>query len=92
MLRPRQGDRNGKGLAAAWAPGLIGVGLAAAVLVWAGLSRPTSAAVQESIRVAIVGDYGAAVRSAPEATAEAAVATQIAGWSPNYVVTTGDNN
>jgi len=48
--------------------------------------------VQESIRVAIVGDYGAAVRSAPEATAEAAVATQIAGWSPNYVVTTGDNN
>jgi hypothetical protein len=73
---------------------LAAVGLALILMALVGVreSRPALAAVEATIRVAVIGDYGAASRSAAEATAESAVATQVAAWSPDYVVTTGDNN
>ncbi len=54
---------------------------------------PTGAAlVQDTVRVAVIGDYGAAERDPAEAASEASVAALVAGWAPDYVVTTGDNN
>lgn len=39
-----------------------------------------------SVRFAVIGDYGSA------GTAEAAVATLVASWGPDLVITVGDNN
>ncbi len=38
------------------------------------------------IRFAVIGDYGSA------GPAEAAVASLVSGWAPDFIVTTGDNN
>lgn len=40
----------------------------------------------DEVRMAVIGDYGLA------GPAEAAVAKLVAGWSPDLVITTGDNN
>src|SRR5262245_12271734 len=40
----------------------------------------------QSVRVAVIGDYGLAGAD------EASVAALIASWGPNFIVTTGDNN
>lgn len=42
--------------------------------------------VETRIRFAVIGDYGLAGEAA------AAVAALVAGWEPDFVVTTGDNN
>ena len=47
---------------------------------------PEAAAQAPSVRFAVIGDYGFA-----EAPA-AAVAALVAGWNPDFVITTGDNN
>jgi hypothetical protein len=39
-----------------------------------------------SYRFAVIGDYGA------DTAGEARVATMVAGWNPDFVITTGDNN
>lgn len=67
--------------------------LGAALLAGAAPAPPTDVLlVQDTIRVAVIGDYGAAERNPAEAVTEASVAALVAGWSPDYVVTTGDNN
>ena len=64
--------------------------LAAGVLVvfvglgWAVLPAP--AAPEATVKIAVIGDYGDAGPS------EAAVANLIKGWSPDFIITTGDNN
>ncbi len=47
---------------------------------------PTPSATPSSVHFAVVGDYG--VNNANEA----AVATLVKSWSPDFVITTGDNN
>jgi len=42
--------------------------------------------VDQPTRIAVIGDFGLA------GSAEAAVAGLVDAWSPNYIVTTGDNN
>ncbi len=39
-----------------------------------------------TVRVAVIGDYGAAGEP------EASVAAMVAGWNPDFIITTGDNN
>jgi hypothetical protein len=67
--------------------------LSAGLLSWA-MGQPVAGAAlpQDAIRVAVIGDYGAAERNPAEATAEASVAALVADWAPDYIVTTGDNN
>lgn len=67
--------------------------LGAGWVMWAARPPATGAALaQDTVRVAVIGDYGAAERNPAEATAEANVAALVAGWAPDYIVTTGDNN
>src|SRR5215813_1931282 len=49
-------------------------------------SIPSIAPPDARIRFAVIGDYGSA---GPD---EAAVARLVRGWTPDFVVTTGDNN
>jgi hypothetical protein len=46
----------------------------------------TTTTAATSVRFAVVGDYGA------DNADEAAVAKLVAGWNPDFVITTGDNN
>lgn len=41
---------------------------------------------QDTVRFAVIGDYGSAGRGS------AAVAAMVIGWSPDFILTTGDNN
>jgi tartrate-resistant acid phosphatase type 5 len=41
---------------------------------------------QDMVRFAVIGDYGSAGRGS------AAVAAMVIGWSPDFILTTGDNN
>jgi tartrate-resistant acid phosphatase type 5 len=41
---------------------------------------------QDTVRFAVIGDYGSA------GSASAAVAAMVIGWSPDFILTTGDNN
>lgn len=50
------------------------------------IENTTARAVSSSIRFAVVGDYGSAGK------AEADVASLIKGWSPDFIITLGDNN
>ena len=50
------------------------------------VERPVEALPAATVRVAVIGDYGKAGPSA------AAVAAMVAGWNPDFVITTGDNN
>jgi hypothetical protein len=52
------------------------------------LPSPRAAAAQDAppIRFAVIGDYG------HNTAAEAQVAALVAGWNPDFVITTGDNN
>jgi hypothetical protein len=54
--------------------------------IWASISVPTTAQADRSIRFAVIGDYG------HNTAAEAQVAALVAGWNPDFVITTGDNN
>lgn len=47
---------------------------------------PTPFPAGEYIRFAVIGDYGEG------SSDEARVATQVASWNPDFVITTGDNN
>lgn len=47
---------------------------------------PAPTALPAPLRFAVIGDYGMA------GEAEAAVAALVAGWSPDFVATAGDNN
>jgi len=47
---------------------------------------------EPALRFAVVGDFGASALGANENQQESAVATLIAGWSPELIVTVGDNN
>lgn len=49
-------------------------------------ATPTVTPEPQAVRFAVIGDYGLAGEPA------AAVAALVAGWSPDFVVTTGDNN
>ena len=49
-------------------------------------TSPGAALDETPFRFAIIGDYG---EDGPD---EAAVAAMVAGWNPDWVVTTGDNN
>lgn len=74
-------------LAGALTLGLLLVG--GAVGVASGAAQPSAVpapvAVVAPLTVAVVGDYGV------DTTAEGQVATMVAGWAPDLVVTTGDN-
>lgn len=50
------------------------------------LVTSTSQQAQQSIRFAVIGDYGSA------GTLEADVAKLVKSWKPDFVITTGDNN
>jgi len=50
-----------------------------------GADQPPAAPAATSLTVAVVGDYGV------DTAAEGQVASMVAGWSPDLVVTTGDN-
>lgn len=70
---------------------LVSWALLAAVLVMAGPGigtqpAPAAAATAERVRFAVIGDYGWA---GPNALA---VANLVKGWSPDFIVTVGDNN
>lgn len=47
---------------------------------------PTQTATPERVRFAVIGDYGLAGQPA------AGVATLVASWQPDLIITTGDNN
>ncbi len=51
--------------------------------------HPVSLATRESLRIAVIGDYGAFAR---EGGGEQAVAGMVAAWKPDLVLTLGDNN
>src|SRR5688572_32227297 len=55
-------------------------------LLFALFSIPSSRAQGETIRFAVIGDYGYTGAN------EAAVAAMVAGWSPDFIITVGDNN
>ena len=52
----------------------------------AGLLLLCAAQVSASVKFAVIGDYGA------NTPAEGQVATMVASWSPDFVITTGDNS
>lgn len=64
--------------------------LAACILVFtvgfAWAVRPAPAAPEATVKIAVIGDYGDAGPS------ELAVANLMKGWSPDIIITTGDNN
>ena len=65
--------------------GTIGVALLLAALTANVPARRATAAALTGATVAVIGDYGV------DSTAESNVATMVAGWSPDAVVTVGDN-
>jgi hypothetical protein len=46
----------------------------------------------QSVVVAVIGDFGAAVESSTSASNELAVANLVKRWNPDFVLTLGDNN
>jgi len=82
--------------------GPLAIGMLVAVLAGLG-EHSASAADRPPLRVAVIGDFGNDARGAnspadpasPHARRnqhQAAVADLVAGWEPDVVVTTGDNN
>ena len=66
-------------------------GIATATLSWSSASSPRQIVPTErlhryDVRFAAIGDYG---RDGPD---EAAVAQRIRKWTPDFIITTGDNN
>ncbi len=64
---------------------LLVVFLAFSFLV-ASPNQPISIAQQETVRFAVIGDYGSGSRNA------SSVAEMVLGWNPDFIITTGDNN
>jgi len=56
------------------------------VLLLAGDAKISSSEQLDTIRFAIIGDYGSGGPGA------AAVANMVKGWNPDFIITTGDNN
>jgi tartrate-resistant acid phosphatase type 5 len=72
-------------------PAPVGVAIAAALLAaLAGLRA--SQAQTTSLRFATIGDYGSAARNSTNAAIERDVANLVLSWSPDLVITMGDNN
>jgi hypothetical protein len=67
-----------------WLLPALALALPAAPAPAAAPSAPIGPAA--AVRVAVIGDYGTATSAA------AAVAALVAGWQPDLVITTGDNN
>jgi TPP-dependent pyruvate/acetoin dehydrogenase alpha subunit len=42
--------------------------------------------LEKKVRFAVIGDYGTGSK------AEAEVASMVAGWKPDFIITAGDNN
>jgi hypothetical protein len=53
---------------------------------------PFTCAPKPDVRMAIIGDFGVAAYGGPYIESEASVAALIATWSPEIIVTLGDNN
>ncbi|MCA1594193.1 MAG: metallophosphoesterase [Acidobacteria bacterium] len=53
---------------------------------------PTSQGLAETIRFAVIGDYGSTAQSQSDGQDEKQVAEMVKGWKPSFIITVGDNN
>jgi tartrate-resistant acid phosphatase type 5 len=49
-------------------------------------------AAAQSIRFAVIGDYGSTAQGQSYGQAEKQVASMVIGWKPDFIITVGDNN
>ena len=52
----------------------------------------TNQGLAQSVRFAVIGDYGSTAQSQSDKQAEKQVADMVKSWNPSFIITVGDNN